>query len=197
MKTRFTPEGDHIVVDGGKTFITNGDMADLLLLFGKWSEIDDARGSDLGAGRREGHAGFQRRAPGRQDGPARLQHGGARLRQGCRVPRANLLGKPGDGLKILLASLNKSRPERRRARARHRARRVRGHDRPTSTQRRQSGRRIVEFQGIQFMLADLATELALCEAWLDHVADLVDGGAADFGVEASMPSCAPPTSPCA
>ena len=34
MKTRFTPKGDDIAVDGGKTFITNGDVADLFLLFG-------------------------------------------------------------------------------------------------------------------------------------------------------------------
>src|SRR5258708_4346995 len=51
---------------------------------------------------------------------------------------------------------------------------------------RQSGRRIVEFQGIQFLLADLATDLAMCEAWLWHVAGLLDSGAADFGIEASM-----------
>jgi alkylation response protein AidB-like acyl-CoA dehydrogenase len=52
--------------------------------------------------------------------------------------------------------------------------------------RRQSGRRIVEFQGIQFMLADMATDLAMCESWLWHVARLFDRGATDFGVEASM-----------
>ncbi len=43
MKTVFRPEGDDIVVDGSKTFITNGAHADLLLLFGKWSEIEDGR----------------------------------------------------------------------------------------------------------------------------------------------------------
>ena len=53
-------------------------------------------------------------------------------------------------------------------------------------QRRQSGRRIVEFQGIQFMLADLAAELALCERWLWHVGALVDAGVDDMGIEASM-----------
>ena len=36
MTTRFTPDGDDIVVSGGKIFITNGDVADLILLFGKW-----------------------------------------------------------------------------------------------------------------------------------------------------------------
>src|SRR5207302_7248059 len=43
MTTRFTPEGDDIVVSGGKTFLTNGDVADLYLVFGKWSEMADGR----------------------------------------------------------------------------------------------------------------------------------------------------------
>lgn len=43
MKTTFTPDGDDIIVQGGKIFITNGDVADLMLLFGKWSGIDDPK----------------------------------------------------------------------------------------------------------------------------------------------------------
>src|SRR3984893_18489599 len=45
MTTRFNPDGDSAVVDGGKIFITNGDVADLILLFGKWSELGDGRGA--------------------------------------------------------------------------------------------------------------------------------------------------------
>src|SRR5256714_298236 len=43
MTTRFTPDGDRIVVSGGKTFISNGDVAGLYLVFGKWSELGDGR----------------------------------------------------------------------------------------------------------------------------------------------------------
>ena len=43
MKMRFTPDGDDIIVDGGKLFITSGDVADLLLVFGKWSAIEDPK----------------------------------------------------------------------------------------------------------------------------------------------------------
>ena len=43
MTTRFTPDGDKIVVSGGKTFITSGDVADLILVFGKWAGIPDDR----------------------------------------------------------------------------------------------------------------------------------------------------------
>ena len=52
--------------------------------------------------------------------------------------------------------------------------------------RKQSGRKIIEFQGNQFMLADLATDLAMAESWLDYVAGLFEHGESDFGLEASM-----------
>jgi len=103
----------------------------------------------------------------------------------CVVPRANLLGEPGAGLQLLLTALNKSRPSVA-AYALGIARAAFEDSVSYINERRQSGRRIVEFQGIQFMLADLATELALCEAWLWHVAHLIDSGSDDFAVEASM-----------
>ena len=53
-------------------------------------------------------------------------------------------------------------------------------------ERKQSGRKIAEFQGIQFMLADMAGELVLTESWLWQVARMVDEGATDFGVESSV-----------
>jgi acyl-CoA dehydrogenase len=101
------------------------------------------------------------------------------------VPRANLLGGPGAGLSLLLASLNKSRPSVA-AHALGIARAAFEDTVAYVNERRQSGRRIIEFQGIQFLLADLAAELALCEAWLWHVARLVDTGVSDFGPEASV-----------
>jgi len=184
MKTRFTPAGESIVVDGGKTFITSGDVADLILLFGKWSEIDDDRGSisalivergtpGLSVVRLEDKMGL------RASSTATLAF------DGCRVPRANLLDAPGEGLKLLLASLNKSRPSVA-AHALGIARAAFADAVAYINERRQSGRRIVEFQGVQFLLADLAAELAQCEAWLWHVARLVDSGVSDIGIEASI-----------
>ena len=184
MKTRFAPDGEHIVVDGSKTFITNGAHADLYMLFGKWSEIADSKGAisvlvlekgtpGLSVVREEDKMGL------RASSTATLAF------DGCRVPRGNLLGAPGEGLSILLASLNRSRPSVA-AHALGIARAAFEDAIAYINERRQSGRRIVEFQGIQFMLADMATDLAMCEAWLWHVARMVDGGAADFGIEASM-----------
>ena len=53
-------------------------------------------------------------------------------------------------------------------------------------ERKAGGKRIAEFQGNQFMLADLASELAMTENWLDYVCGLIDGGASDFSLEASI-----------
>ena len=184
MKTRFTPVGDDIVIEGSKIFISNGDCADLMLLFGKWSEIGDARNAISALTVEKGTPGY---AAGRRED--KMGHRAAPTSEvvfdQARVPRANLLGAPGDGLRILLSSLNKSRPS------------VAAHALGIAyaalkdmvaymNKRVQSKQRIIDFQGNQFMLADLATELAMADCWLDYVAGLVDADAADFGVEASM-----------
>jgi len=184
MKTRVRPDGDDIVVEGEKTFITNGDVATLILLFGKWSEISDQRKAISVLVFEKGTPGFE--VVRLED---KMGHRGSSTAalafNGCRVPRANLIGEPGQGLKILLASLNKSRPS------------VAAHALGIATaafkdmvgymnERRQSGRRIIDFQGNQFTLADLATDLAMADNWLDYVGGLVDDGATDFGLEASM-----------
>jgi acyl-CoA dehydrogenase len=184
MRTRYTQDGDEIVVDGGKIFITNGDVADLYLLFGKWSEIDEPKRAISALILEKGTPGL--RVLRTEDKMGHRASSTAALAfEGCRVPRANLLKGPGDGLAILLASLNKSRPSVA-AHALGIARAAFEDAVAYINERRQSGRRIVEFQGIQFLLADLATDLAMCERWLRHVAKLVEAGAEDFGVEASM-----------
>src|SRR3984893_3693501 len=177
MTTRFTPDGDEIVVSGGKTFISNGDVADLYLVFGKWSELGDGRNAISALYLETGTPGLavlrkEDKMGHRAASPAALAF------DDCRVPRDNLLGKPGEGLSLLLAALNKSRPSVA-AHALGIARAAFEDAVRYINERRQSGRRIVEFQGIQFLLADLATDLAMCEAWLWHVAGLVDRGAAD------------------
>lgn len=184
MTTSFTPDGNAIVIEGGKTFISNGDVADLILLFGKWSEIADLRKSISVLVFERGTPGFE--VVRLED---KMGHRGASTASiafnACRVPRANLIGKPGEGLPLLLASLNKSRPSVA-AHALGIARAAFKDMIAYMNERVQSGRRIVEFQANQFMVADLATDLVMCEGWLDYVATLVEAGGSDFGLEASM-----------
>jgi acyl-CoA dehydrogenase len=184
MRTTFRQEGDAIVINGGKTFITNGDVADLYLLFGKWEGIEGAKESISVLILEKGTPGLsvlrlEDKMGTRASSTATLAF------DNCRVPTDNLLGKPGDGLKILFASLNKSRPSVA-AHALGIARAAFEDATAYINDRRQSGKRILEFQGIQFMLADLAADLALVESWLWTVAGWVDAGETDFGMEASV-----------
>lgn len=184
MTTKFTPDGDDIIVEGGKTFISNGGVSDFYLVFGKWSEIEDDKAAisalviekntpGLSAGKPEDKMGMRASATT----PLNFES--------CRVPRGNLLREPGDGLRLLLASLNKSRPSVA-AHALGIARAAFEDAAAYINERRQSGRPIIDFQGIQFLLSDMATDLALCETLLWHVGRMVDSGAEDFSVEASM-----------
>jgi len=185
MKTRFIPDGDEIIVEGTKTFITNGDVADLYLLFGKWSEIDNAKDAISVLVFEKGTPGFSVLGTEKKKMGHRASSTASIAFDGCRVPRANLIRGPGDGLPILFASLNKSRPSVAahcigiaRAAFERAANYV--------NERRQSGRRIIDNQGIQFMLADMATELVMVESFLWKVAAMVDAGATELSTESSM-----------
>jgi acyl-CoA dehydrogenase len=102
----------------------------------------------------------------------------------CRVPAANVLAEPGAGLRILFSALNKSRPSI----AAH-ALGIAGAAFDDAVdyvnERRQFGQAVVDFQGVQWTLADLATRRALTQSWLFHVAGLVESGE-QVAVEASM-----------
>jgi alkylation response protein AidB-like acyl-CoA dehydrogenase len=184
MTLRYTPDGDDIIVDGNKLFITSGSVADLLLVFGKWSEIEDPKQAISALIVEKETPGFE---VGRIEEKLghRASPTAALAFNGARVPRANLLGKPGEGLRLLLASLNKSRPS------------IAAHALGIATAafkdmiaymnaRSVAKRRVLDYQANQFLVADLAAELALTESWLDYVASLIDGGASEFGLEASI-----------
>lgn len=184
MRTTFHDAGDRVRVEGTKIFITNGDVADLYLVFGKWAGIGDPKTAISALVLEKGTSGLQVLRTEDKLG-TRGSSTAAIAFNGCLVPKKNLLRQPGDGLCILFASLNKSRPSV----AAHALGIARAAFKDTVAyinQRRQSGHRILEFQGIQFMLADLAAELALVESWLWTVAGLVDRGEKDFGIEASI-----------
>ena len=184
MRTQFREEGDEIVVDGQKIFISNGDVADVYVVFGKWAGTENAKDAIGALIIEKGTPGLtvtgtEHKMGTRASGTASLSF------EGCRVPRSNVLAEAGKGLPVLLGSLNKSRPSVA-AHALGIARAAFEDAVAYINDRRQSGRRILEFQGIQFMLADLASELAVCENWLWHVAGLVDQGVDDMGIEASI-----------
>jgi len=184
MKTSFTPDGDSIILNGNKIFISNGDVSDLYVVFGKWSEIEGAKESISVLILEKGTPGFT--VTGVEDKMGTRASGTASLSfDNCRIPRANLLCNPGDGLKILLASLNKSRPSVA-AHALGIARAAFEDAIGYMNERKQSGKKLLEFQGLQFNIADLAAELVMVESWLWRVAKMVDEDASSIGIEASI-----------
>lgn len=184
MMTRFTPEGDDIVIQGAKTFITSGDACDLLVLFGKWSDLGNGKDAISIAVVEKGTPGFSVLRTERKMGMCSSSTAALSF-DACRVPRENLIGEPGQGLAMLFRFLNKSRPSVA-AHALGIARAAFDDAIAYINERRQSGHRIVEFQGIQFMLADMATDLAMCERWLWHVAERIESGETDVAQESSM-----------
>jgi acyl-CoA dehydrogenase len=184
IRTTIRPDGDELVINGSKIFITNGDVADIYLVFGKWTEFDDQHNSISAVIVEGGTKGLEVVRV-----ESKLGHRGSSTAalafDEMRVPGANLLGQPGDGFAILIAALNKSRPSIA-AHALGIARSAFDDAVDHVNERTQFGKRILDFQGVQFMIADLASRLAMAEAWLMYVAQLEDSGQDGQGIEASM-----------
>ena len=156
MRTRARREGQEYVLDGSKMWITNGSVADLIVVF---AVTDPGRGS-------RGISAFL--VDGASPGLERRQiHGKLGIRgsdtaelsfSACRVPASRLLGQEGDGFRIAMGVLDRSRPQiGAQALGIGAGALERAVD--YAKERRQFGRPIAEFQGIQFMLADMAVQL--------------------------------------
>ena len=161
------------MIEGRKSFITNGDVADVLLVFGKWAGIDDPRKAISAIVVEKGTPGLSVLRTEDKLGH-RASSTAALAFDGCRVPRANLLGAPGDGIAHparLAQHLAALASRRMRSASRAPPSRTRS---LTSTSGARAGSASSTTKGIQFMLADHAADLALAEAWLWHVGRLVD-----------------------
>ena len=173
MRTSARRDGDAWVLNGTKNFITNGASADVALVFAQ---------TDPNA-RKRGIAAFvvEKETPGFTVG--KLEHKlGIRgsdtaqlLFQDCRVPAANLLGDAGGGFKIALATLDGGRISIA-AQAVGIARACLEDSLAYAKEREAFGKKIVEFQAIQWKLADMATEIDAARLLVWRAATLKDRG---------------------
>lgn len=156
IQTRAERRGEGWVLRGSKVFVTNGTAADVALVF---ASTDPARGA-------KGISAFivERDFPGYRLGREERKLGicasGSReiVLDNCEVPAGNLLGREGEGLKIALGTLDGGRVGIA-AQAVGIAQAVLDEALRYSQQRVQFGKPICEFQAIQWMLADIATEV--------------------------------------
>ncbi len=154
VETRATKHGGDYRLTGVKSSISNAGIADDYVVFA--STDPDAKGRGLSAFIVPAEApGLRLRERTRLIAPHPI---GILSLDDCVVPRANLIGREGDGMKIALATLDALRPTVGAA-ALGFARRALEEALDYSRRRRQFGKALAEFQGIQFKLADMATEL--------------------------------------
>jgi alkylation response protein AidB-like acyl-CoA dehydrogenase len=181
LATRAVPGEGGYTVDGVKAWITHGGAADFYTLMARTS-ADGARGIScfhVPAGTEGLSFGAPERKMGMRSSPtAQVRFDGVRL-----GPEA-LLGAEGEGFRIAMAALDGGRLGIAAcavgvAQAAFEAATA------YAAERRQFGSRIVDFQGVGFMLADMATQIAAARALYLDVARLRDAGR-PYGTRAAM-----------
>jgi alkylation response protein AidB-like acyl-CoA dehydrogenase len=173
MRTTARRDGDMWVLNGTKNFITNGASADVALVFAQ----TDANARKRGIAAfvvEKGTAGFsvgklEHKLGIRGSDTAQL------IFQDCRVPAANLLGEAGGGFKIALSTLDGGRISIA-AQAVGIARACLEDSLAYAKEREAFGKKIVEFQAIQWKLADMATEIDAARLLVWRAATLKDRG---------------------
>ena len=175
-------DGDEYVLNGTKCFITNGGPAETYLVF---ATIDKSKGL-------KGITGFivEKGTPGFSIGK-KEEKMGIRASQttelifeNCRIPKANLFGKEGEGFKIAMITLDGARIGIG-AQSVGIAQGAYEHALKYAKEREQFGKPIAALQAVSFMLADMATQIEAARQLVYHAAMLKDAGV-PFGKEAAM-----------
>ncbi len=182
LKTTARLDDDHYVLNGSKVFITNGGFARVFIVFactnpalgnkGISAFIVDAQTPGFIIGKKEDKLGI------RASDTRQLYF------ENMRVPVANRLGEEGQGFKIALATLDGGRIGIG-AQAVGIAHGAFMHALRYTQEREQFKQKIAEFQGIQFTLAEMATEIEASRLLVRHGAELKDQGQ-KFNMVASM-----------
>ena len=181
LRTTAQADGDHYVINGAKTWISNGGIAGHYVLFARTGEAPGAKGLsafvvDADASGLDASERIDTIAP----------HPLATLRfHNCRVPKANLLGKQGDGFKIAMATLDIFRATVGAA-ALGFARRALDEAVSYAKQREAFGQKLADFQLTQAKLADMATEIDAAALLVYRAAWTKDAIAERVTREASM-----------
>jgi len=173
MSTRASFDGDEIVLNGSKMWITNGGLADITVVFANTEAERGTKGSvavvvekdtpGFSSAKLHGKMG-QRASP-----TAELTF------DGVRVPRSNMLGEVGDGFRIAMQTLDRTRIPVG-AGSVGVARRALDESLAYAREREAFGRPISAFQAIQFKLADMKIRLETARLQTYYAAWLVDRG---------------------
>jgi alkylation response protein AidB-like acyl-CoA dehydrogenase len=161
-RTTAVRKGNKWVLNGSKTFITNGGHADCAVVLAVTDKEKGTRGGISGFVVEKGTKGFR---PGRKENKLGLRASDTSelIFEDCEIPAENMVGKEGDGFKDAMRVLDGGRISIA-ALSLGMARGALDAAMKYAQERRQFGKAISEFQAIQFKLADMATQLDA--AWL-------------------------------
>jgi alkylation response protein AidB-like acyl-CoA dehydrogenase len=173
LTTRAREDGDAFVLSGRKLWITNGNEADLFITF---ATVDPAAGyrgitaflvdrgtNGFSVGKKEDKLGI------RASSTCEL------VFEDCRVPRGQVLGEIGKGYKVAIETLNEGRIGIG-AQMIGLAKGALEHAIRYTKERKQFGKAIADFQGVQFQLARAAVELEAAKLTVYNAARLRDAG---------------------
>jgi butyryl-CoA dehydrogenase/short/branched chain acyl-CoA dehydrogenase len=182
LQTKAELKGSDYVLNGRKLWITNGKEAGLFILF---ATIDPAAGYK-GITAFLVEKGFPGFTVGKKEDKLGIRASSTceLILEDCRVPKSNVLGEVGKGYKIAIETLN----EGRIGIGAQMAGVARGAWECAckyAQERKQFGKSIAEFQGIQFHLAQMATEIEAARLMVYNVARMKDAGM-NFVKEAAM-----------
>lgn len=175
ISTTAEMKGNEWVLNGTKHFISDGDIADYVILMALTDKEKRARGGITLFLVDKGTPGFS--VARRQPMMGHRGYGHAELSfQDCRIPADNVLGEVGGGFKLIMESVSAVRLAHIGARCVGMGRRVVEMMRQHGNERRQFGKAIGEFQMVQQMIADSATEIFATRSMVLATAHELDRG---------------------
>lgn len=181
MKTSAVLDGDHYVLNGSKTFISNAGVSDVYIVFAKTDTTKGTKGISAFIVEK-GTPGFEFGKQLRVMAPHPI---GELFFTDCRIPKSNMLGEQGQGFKVAMKTLDVYR-QSVGALAVGLAQACMDMAADYAKQRIAFGKPISENQGIQFKIADMAVEIAAARLLVYKAGWLKDQGNLEFSMDASI-----------
>ncbi|MDP2905755.1 MAG: acyl-CoA dehydrogenase family protein [Candidatus Omnitrophota bacterium] len=183
IKTTAKKDGGHYILNGLKHFITNGGDAETYVVIAMTNKSRGARGASAFIVEK-GTPGF---TFGKKEDKFGIRASSTRelIFTDCKIPAANLLSKEGMGFIVTMKTFDMSRPGVA-AQAVGIAQGALELAVKYAKERQQFGKSISSFQGIQWMMADMATQVEASRALVYATARMVDAGIKDVGKESAM-----------
>jgi len=186
MRTRAVRDGDEYVITGGKRFISNAGVAGVYTIFAKTDPSAGSRGVSCFIVPADA-AGFSVASYEDKMGLKGSPTGELVLDE-VRVPAANLVGEEGEGFRIAMMTLDRSRPGIA-AQALGIAQGAMDVAVEYARERRQFGKAIIDFQGVSFMLADMAIQVRAARHLVYEAHALVDRDDPELTTVAAIAKC--------